>query len=619
MSLKKLFLNVWIQCLVVTAVAVLLYINTLPNSLVWDDRDFIKDWSATRSLSNIPKFFQGESPGPHKSKYRPLRGVILSFDYYFFKTNPVGYHIQAIIIHSIASILVLLIIRQILESKIIALTAAILFAAHPIHTEAITFITSSIDIVGIDLALGSIYIYLLYSKEVKVGKRLALLLVSLILATLGFFSNEIALIVPLLIIIYHFCFPDNILSLKQKSFGLTIFFLVISIYVFIRLSILNLPASSGYFLNSFSKSLLIMPVVFFKYLSLLIVPIYLNVNHRITEGVIAFHQSEHQATAIPNIAIKNPEILYPGLGIILLFLLFFLIRKHFSYIAFCIGWIFVSFLPVANLIPIPSLLEERYFYLASFGFCLLLAIFLGRIYKLNSLLALVMFLVLVVFYSKTTIARNLEWRSELSLWDSSAKLTPESITAHANLAGVYITDNNLHKAQEEVDIANDLAKRNKINYANIYRIQGIINFKKGHFLDAKDKFQSIIKARLDDYISYYYLGLIDENQNKLNLAQQNLERSVQLNPIYESSKLALGEVYYKRYEFEKAEQLTKQSIDLDNSNPKSYVLLGKIYLKMGLVGKAIESYQKALELDPGNIVRSELDKLTQKDNGKQQH
>ncbi|MEK7165835.1 MAG: hypothetical protein AAB874_03450, partial [Patescibacteria group bacterium] len=95
----------WVQVVIVVLLISLVYLNALPNQFVLDDDTFLANWQLTHDLKNLPVFLTGALPFEHLGDYRPLKGIILSLNYALFGVNPIGYHLQALLIHLVSVLL----------------------------------------------------------------------------------------------------------------------------------------------------------------------------------------------------------------------------------------------------------------------------------------------------------------------------------------------------------------------------------------------------------------------------------------------------------------------------------------------------------------------------------
>src|SRR5262245_42454155 len=140
------------------------YVNGLAGEFVWDDQVQLFRNANIRTVDNIPRaftsslwsFMYSQDPAAdnrvYDRYYRPMQTVIYIVVYQLAGLSPYAYHFTNLILHCAATILVFLICLELGLNIFIALAAGALFAVHPVHTEAVTWIAG----VG-DLACGTFY------------------------------------------------------------------------------------------------------------------------------------------------------------------------------------------------------------------------------------------------------------------------------------------------------------------------------------------------------------------------------------------------------------------------------------------------------------------------------
>ena len=153
--------KITIPILLIILLSLASYFNIFQNEFVWDDYIFILDNQDIRSFSNLPLFFSQDVDG----LYRPLRSLHYTFVYSIAGKNEFFYHFNSLFFHTLISILVFFIIHEIAGKRNVALIAALIFVAHPIHTGRVTNITAGFDLLGIFFMLLAFYLYIKYSKS----------------------------------------------------------------------------------------------------------------------------------------------------------------------------------------------------------------------------------------------------------------------------------------------------------------------------------------------------------------------------------------------------------------------------------------------------------------------
>ena len=134
------------------ALAAVLYLNSLDCGLVFDDIAAIKrneDLHPSTSWVNLLYHdFWGQSMDykySHKS-YRPLTVATFRLNYMLHELQPLGYHLVNVLLHSAVCYLYVLLCGVVFSEVWPALIAGLLFAVHPIHTEAVSYNTHILDL-----------------------------------------------------------------------------------------------------------------------------------------------------------------------------------------------------------------------------------------------------------------------------------------------------------------------------------------------------------------------------------------------------------------------------------------------------------------------------------------
>ena len=135
------FRNAAFVCAVVGCAA---YISSLDCDMCFDDETAIiknRDLRPSIPWSNILyNDFWGKpmaSEDSHKS-YRPLTVATFRLNYMLHELQPLGYHLVNVLLHSAVCYLYVLLCGVVFSEVWPALIAGLLFAVHPIHTEAVS-------------------------------------------------------------------------------------------------------------------------------------------------------------------------------------------------------------------------------------------------------------------------------------------------------------------------------------------------------------------------------------------------------------------------------------------------------------------------------------------------
>lgn len=546
------------QLIIIVLLTTLAYVNIFRNEFVIDDKSFILNWQTKDSLANLSALFLGDVPPGHEGVYRPVRSILYALDWKLFGANPFGYHLQSLLIHLGATVLVFLITEKLVhgsrftvDSKskksvnselsakrtvnYLPFVTALLFGLHPIHTETITYIASSVETVGIVFYLASFYLYL--RRQI---------VTSVVLAGLAFFSTEVTLTLPLVILLWEFCFgwglprrPSKNSGLLAMTWSVVPYFTLALFYVVLRFFVLHITSRGPYLADSVYLTFLTMTKVFVNYLSLLVLPINLLNNHIISPGIEAFVYRDYRTGAIFAQSILDPGILGNLLVLGLLFTTGVYFWRRVPILSFGIFWFFITLLPVSEIVPQGSILNEKFLYLPSFGYALICADLLlisadwiGKQTRLDSrrlLLGLVS--IVAVIYSVLTYVRNAEWHDSIALWSKDVEREPID-----NAYG-YFQLGNAYAELGAVDLA-------------------VGNYQKS--FEINPRFVVAVGSIAKTY----------NNAGKIDLAIGYYQQALSVNPYFWEAHRDLANIYFKQADFPKAKREYEEILRLLPDSPQ---------------------------------------------------
>ncbi len=576
-----------------TAISVLLiailsfasYFNIFRNEFVWDDHVFILDNPDIRSFSNLPLFFAKDVDG----LYRPLRSLYYTFIYSLAGKNEFLYHFSSLFLHTAISILVFFIIFEIIGKRYVAMLAALIFAAHPIHTERVANMTGSFDMLGIFFMLLSFYLYIKFSKS-NSKKYFLFSVLSLFIAV---FSSEEAVTLPLLIVIYEFCFNRekfNKDELKNKIIkNYAPYFVIALFYVAIRFFFIGVRGRvEGYPAGNFFLTMLTMLKAYINYIYLLIFPVNLTLFHDIKAAA----------------SLLDFKVLISALALIAI--LFFAIRHYKNKVLFfSVFWFFITLIPMSNILPLQVFMAERYLYAPSIAFSLLVSYLLIAIFNFNFKNArvkgvvkhgIVLFVILLLsFYIFSTINRNKDWKDNLTLWSKTAATNPYNSRAHDNLGFAYELEGNEAKALEEFELAVKLQDDNFRAWGNLGAAYGRL----GKYNESIAALKKSIKIR-EYHKTYDKLGLVYAELGIEDKAIESFKEAIKINPRYAKAHNDLGTVYGKTGAFDFALQEFKEAIRIDKDYADAHYNLGILLEFLGDKENAMREFNIAAALEPEN-------------------
>lgn len=507
---------------IVVCVTVVVYGNIFGNHFVSDDYEYIVEWDLIRNLKNFPQFFgPGNQPEFQPGIYSPLKTLIHAITYQLFGLNTIGHHLLSITIHLIGVMLVYKICLLLVKDLSVAFLASLLFAVHPVHVESITFITASIDMVGIILLFWAFYLYLM-TGEVKSKRYYYFFSVFVSLAAI--FTYELALSIPFLFLFYELSLASqkSWISALRKTW---IFFALAAGYVLMKLLVKGSIIRTGYVYGSFYLTMLVTIKAFARYVLICFWPVTLTINHTLAKGIFSFAWEDFDKSAVFSQSLFDLPTLSSLVLIVIIIYIAVLYYKKNPLVSFCIGWFFISLLPVSNIIPSGIFFGERYLYPATLGFCLLLSYLLLRPRKkIFRNLNLTIALFLVIFYSFRAFKRNQVWQDELTFFATEAKMTPGSALQQKHLGLIYIKYGLAQKALEAFERALLL----KPDAPFVYFAQGEAFMQLNRFQEALQSYNQALVLKKEFPEVYYNMFRVYLSLNDAQRAQENLRKAIEL-------------------------------------------------------------------------------------------
>jgi tetratricopeptide (TPR) repeat protein len=150
--------------------------------------------------------------------------------------------------------------------------------------------------------------------------------------------------------------------------------------------------------------------------------------------------------ALPTLTEWTPVLAVQACSLLLLFTVGVVNLRARPWIAFGVLWFFLQLAPTNSIVPRLDVANDRQLYLASWGLFLALCIQLRNLPKGAFAAVSIAFLI-------TSVSRQLDYRSEISLWESSVALAPWNARGHNNLGYAYQRAGRTQDARREYQAA----------------------------------------------------------------------------------------------------------------------------------------------------------------------
>lgn len=620
----------WLQpfpaTVLLAALAVLIYINSLPNGFVFDDS----------RLSHSLEYLQWLIRSGHWLTYRPLRTASYAIDYSLFGLNPAGFRAFNILYHILNGALLFTILRAVLKQSRPALLAAILFIVHPVQTESVAYISGRRDVFFTLWYLAGLYGFIRYRETSRI-RYLCLAGGSYLLSLL---TKEMAVTLPLLWLCYDFirslpsagdegrisaweALRDGARTLLRRH---TRFYLLIGTvltvlgYYYLKVQVLPMSLRSGMWGGGVWPTLLTSARIFAHYLTLMVFPMRLSADYSFNAFPISHSLAESRVV----LALAVLGGAWWGI---------YRLLASDRWAAFGGLWFFVTLLPVSQIVPHHEMMAEHYLYLPSAGFFLMAAVLVERLLtrKTYARAVAAAFAIAVLLLGLRTVARNRDWKDDLTFWTKTVQTAPESTRAHIALAGVHLRQGRHDQARQELVEA----LRIQPNSVGTHSDLGMVLVQLGRLGEAEQELREAMRlsvtpspelrvnlalvymgrSQFDDAgreltealrspglpgpmraIALNTLAVIYRVEGKQEDAEKALMESLHSNPTYVEARVNLGLLYLQKGMLPEGAAQLEDALRYKGSDADLHALLGEVYYRLGRKDPAVTELTKALRL-----------------------
>jgi Tfp pilus assembly protein PilF len=562
----------WFPVAVVVA-AVAVYANSLANGFVWDDVLLIVDNPRIKSWDRLLALFT-QPLAPGTQYYRPLQGLTYVTDYAVNGLAPAGFHMTNVVLHALAALLFYRVSGLVLRDSLAALVAALLFAVHPIHTEAVAYLSGRTDSLAAIFLLGAL---LLHEKP--------------FLSAAAFFAALLAresaiTLLPLVVLLD----ASGIVSARRRRERYAAYAVVVMLWALMRASFLGgQPVHVETAAFSLGTRLLTLPKVVLSYLALLVFPVRLHMERDV----------------VPAVSVLDPSFLGPAALLILIAAFLFALRRTAWPIVLGSLWFLVALAPFANVVPLDAFMAEHWLYVPSMGVFMALGWPIAQALRRRTRAPVAAGLVVVLAAcAARTVRRNAEWATERTIFEATVRDSPASFRAHSNLGRVYLEAGDAERALGPLTHALSLAStpaEEAIVHSNLALANGLL----GRHADAIREYRRAIDLKGADAQIYTNLAGTYLEMGRAAEAKDALEKAIATKPDYAPAHSNLGVVLEQLGDSQHAREAYLNAIRIDPDSMEAWAGLGDIQLAEGRADLAEKSYRSALRLQPDSAALQE--------------
>ncbi len=588
------------------------YSNSFHTSFHFDDEPnivvnpIIKDLRLYSSPSKARVF---HNPGEYPMlKQRYIGSLTFAMNYRLHRLDVRGYHIVNFFIHIIVALLVYYLVVVTFRSPFfntsalrdysrpIAFYSALLFAVHPVQTQAVTYIVQRFASLATLFYLFSLVMYVRARFSSTSALTLTWYFLSLISAVLAMKTKEIAFTLPVVIALYEFMFFEG--KIKKRILYLMPLLLTMLI---IPLTLVGADRPIGELIGEVSGAtrlktdmsrvdyLFTQFSVIVTYITLLFIPVGQNLDYD-----FPVYQSFFDPIVFLSFILLLSIF---GMGIYLVYRYRNTV-PHTRLISFGIFWFFITLSVESSVIPIVDVIFEHRVYLPSVGFFIVISLsavmLIKRVHVHWQRIIVSAFAIIPIVLTFAAYERNTVWKDEISLWRDVVKKSPNKARAHNNLGTAFRSRGSIDEAAKQYEIAIKLNPEYSLAHNNLgsaYKVQGFIDRAVKQYMTALE-----INPDLPD--AHNNLGIIYGTRGIVDKAIEYFETAIRLNPAFSGAHYNLGVAYGSTGMPDRALESYRMAVKLNPKYLAAYNNLGDIYKAQGLPDEAIKQYLIAIELKP---------------------
>lgn len=643
--------NKFLLSLLLFITSFIFYENSISNDFALDDLIVITGNRYTQQgFAGIKDIFThdafvgayGEALNLSGGRYRPFSIAVFAIEKQLFGNKPEVFHFFNVLAFAVTAIVMFLTLCKLFakQNYTLPFLATLLFVIHPLHTEVVANIKSRDEIFALLFSLITFYLLLpetakkVAAKTIHKGNKKATmqgsvsksniaspenigienepknLASSFPLWWLGGFiffiallSKENAITFVALIPLALFLFTDD--KIKTIAFKTAPLLIVSIIYLILRAKFAGMVGDrvttdimdDSYMRATFMEKIATITQVQLRYLILLLFPYQLSYDY-------SYNQ-------IPLVTFANPMAILSliiHVGALVYAIVNFRKQKIITY---TILFYFATFSIVSNLVfNIGTSMAERFAYMPSFGFCILVAYGLLKLLKVDLFqnekikpAAIALTLILVVVAATQTLPRNKDWKDNYTLYKADVNKVPNSARALLYYGieniGPYQRTNDVTYINEAI---NSIKKATVINpdFHYAWHNLGVAYQSCNKWTESIDCYEHVLKLQPQNEQALYGLGLAyGKGLNQPDKAIPYFNKLlVDLKLTQVDYFEGMGLCYAVKGDFRQALTYFNQGIASNPESGKLYYNVAITYANAGIKDSSDLFFAKAFALDP---------------------
>src|SRR5947207_2657353 len=534
----------------------------------FDDDLYVYNTPAIRAGLTIQGIAQA-FVSPHAGNWHPLATISHMLDCQLYGLTACGHHATNVVLHTIATLLLFCVLRQMTGAIWKSVIVAALFAVHPLHVESVAWVSERKDVLSAVFFMLTLIAYVRYVRTPSNARYLTVA----IMFTFGLMSKSMLISTPCVLLLLDY-WPLNRFKQFPSTGDATISGCDDQTQTIGRLFLEKVPlfvlsAAAGAITFILQKRATgaIPPLPFLWRVENAVAsyPIYLWQTLRPT-GLAVFYPHPNGSLEIWQVILATGFLLTITTAAMVL-------RRKQPYLFTGWFWYLVMLVPVIGIVQVGEQGHaDRYTYLPLVGLFLLaiwlVADMLGA-RRPRSQFAVAIAVVIVAVLAWMAFVQSSYWRNRETLWTHTLAVTSDNDVAHNNL-GYLCFD------REELDKA-------------ISHFEAALRIRSGKLDPHYDVGSAFMQMNLAN-------ALARKGQSDEDIA--HYDEAIALQPYYADAFYNRGSVFFHKGRVDEAMADWEWTLKLQPSDANAHTGLGNALLQKGSPREAIIHYEQALALAP---------------------
>jgi protein O-mannosyl-transferase len=559
----------------------LVFGQTLGHDFVnYDDRTYVYGNSLIASgltLRGVVRAFADTQTG----NWHPLTLISHMLDCQFFGLKPGGHHFTNVILHTVAVVLLFLLLRELTGNSWRSAFVAAIFAIHPLRVESVAWIAERKDVLSAVFFMLTLGAYMRYVRKPTLGRYLTMS----ILFAAGLMSKPMLVTVPLvLLLLDYWPLSRHQPAARQTRYGGGARSEVrgrksgSEIQVWLRLAAEKVPL--------FALSIGSCFVTFILQERSAGSIAQLPLNWRIGNAIVSYVTYLRQMFWPANLAVFYPhpedrlavwQVVLATAFLVAITLLVFALRRTRPYLLVGWLWYLLMLLPVIGIVEVGLQGHaDRYTYLPQIGLYVAITWLVADLlvsFRFHRKILAAAAIIIVTALTACSWKQTSYWRNSETLWTHTLAVTQNNDVAHTNL-GMFLAD----RGQLEEGLAH---------------LQTALEIRSGGAQPHYDLSFALIHCDL---------GYALAKKGDLDDAIAHLRKAIEFQPDYADAHYNLGTVFFQRGRIDGAIAEWQRTLSIRPTDAEAHTSLGNALVQKGLLLEAVLHYQTALEIAPDSIL-----------------